>query len=366
MEPMALGSPVGSPSGTPSSPTTSPFLPSFLMGDSAPNVTTPRTNVRQQQTPRHVTFGANNFTMPPGHLSSLPQPIGNSRSLQSVTSPEKATSDFGPPTLGLFDTLSPLPSASTASLLNSSASYSLASEMSNSRLLPSNHPSMLTSPVLGMDNSQQDAVLFGSEGQEKASVSLAASSSGKERGLAAGEAPPSSSWVTVFGFAPHAVNDVLAHFVHCGTIVEQRGAGGKCNWLHLRFRSPREARRALGKNGKVFGGCMMVGVVPCQDPEILSSQKENVPGPEVSFPSLHQRTSDGSLSGMRPLGLDQSSSWKESPKARSASSCSSPSPPGAIRPLMKTVSSPQSQLHTDGSAKPSGLLSKTIDFLFGQ
>ncbi|XP_071444129.1 nucleoporin NUP35 [Hetaerina americana] len=373
MEPMALGSPVGSPAGTPSSPTTSPFLPSFLMGDTAPNVSTPRSSAQaRQQTPKHVTFSTGSFAMPSSHLSNLAPQIGNSRSLQSVTSPaEKPTSDFGPPTLGLFDTLSPLPGAVVSSHVNNSSYLSHSGPFAG--VLSPSHPTVITSPVMASQATSQlapETLLFESGFQKGAK----GSSQGGPGGGESETRRETDTWVTVFGFLPHAVNDILAHFVHCGTILEHRWGGGvvseggssgsqSCNWIHLRFRTVREARRALGKNGKVFGGCMMVGVIPCQDVEILHNQKENIQGPEVNFPS-QQRTTDGALSGIRPLGVDFTSPWKESPKRRSSVSASAEY--AGIRPLMKTVTSPQNELQSSGSAKNNGLISKTIDFLFGQ
>ena len=37
------------------------------------------------------------------------------------------------------------------------------------------------------------------------------------------------------------------------------------NWMHLHYQSKIQAKKALSKNGKVFGGSIMVGVGPCID-----------------------------------------------------------------------------------------------------
>lgn len=35
--------------------------------------------------------------------------------------------------------------------------------------------------------------------------------------------------------------------------------------MHVHYQSKLQARKALSKNGKVFGGRMMIGVLPCID-----------------------------------------------------------------------------------------------------
>jgi len=37
------------------------------------------------------------------------------------------------------------------------------------------------------------------------------------------------------------------------------------NWIHIHYQSKLQAKKVLSKNGKVFGGSIMVGVVPCID-----------------------------------------------------------------------------------------------------
>lgn len=37
------------------------------------------------------------------------------------------------------------------------------------------------------------------------------------------------------------------------------------NWMHLQYQSKLQARKALSKDGKVFGDSIMVGVKPCID-----------------------------------------------------------------------------------------------------
>ncbi|KAG8224923.1 hypothetical protein J437_LFUL006282 [Ladona fulva] len=367
MEPMTLGTPVGSPAGTPSSPT-SPYLPAYLMGENPLSASTPRSTVQsRQQTPKTVTFSGGGLAMPSIHTNTQSPPIGPGRTLQSVTSSEKPTSDFGPPVLGLFDTLSPLPGGGLASPQNST--FPSTSGLFSPIFTPvpsyfatplSSGPSQGNPPAAAAETS-----VFGSESQKPQEAPSTSEMQGNESRLGSKMEGEQNTWVTVFGFMPSAVNDIIAHFVHCGTILEHKwgtqpdgkNSTQRCNWIHLRFRTVREARRAIAKNGKVFGGCMMVGVIPCEDPssknqsitspvgensgirpllrsnslpqteEILRSQKENVLGPELNFP-VKPKTPSTAISGIRPLGLDF--------------------------------------MEASGSMKSNGFISRTIDFLFGQ
>lgn len=41
------------------------------------------------------------------------------------------------------------------------------------------------------------------------------------------------------------------------------------NWIHLLYENKIQARRALSRNGRVYNGNMMVGVVPCTDKVVV-------------------------------------------------------------------------------------------------
>ncbi|CAN8027805.1 unnamed protein product [Ixodes persulcatus] len=70
------------------------------------------------------------------------------------------------------------------------------------------------------------------------------------------------TWVTVFGFPPSATSYIVQQFSHYGNILEHR-AVPESNWVHLHYQSKLQAKKALSKNGKVFGTNTMVGVKPC-------------------------------------------------------------------------------------------------------
>jgi len=42
------------------------------------------------------------------------------------------------------------------------------------------------------------------------------------------------------------------------------------NWIHIHYQSKLQAKKVLSKNGKVFGGSIMVGVAPCIDKVCVS------------------------------------------------------------------------------------------------
>ncbi len=37
------------------------------------------------------------------------------------------------------------------------------------------------------------------------------------------------------------------------------------NWMHVQYQSKMQARKALSKDGKIFGEAIMIGVKPCID-----------------------------------------------------------------------------------------------------
>lgn len=73
-----------------------------------------------------------------------------------------------------------------------------------------------------------------------------------------------NTWVTIFGFPPSAASFILSQFSHYGSILEKR-VPTKGNWIHIRYQTKLECRKALSNNGKVFGGTIMIGVMLCKD-----------------------------------------------------------------------------------------------------
>uniref|UniRef100_A0A1A7YYH8 Nucleoporin NUP53 n=1 Tax=Iconisemion striatum TaxID=60296 RepID=A0A1A7YYH8_9TELE len=78
------------------------------------------------------------------------------------------------------------------------------------------------------------------------------------------------TWVTVFGFPPASASYILLQFTQYGNILKHTMASPG-NWMHLQYQSKLQARKALSKDGKVFGDSIMVGVKPCIDKSVMGS-----------------------------------------------------------------------------------------------
>jgi len=79
------------------------------------------------------------------------------------------------------------------------------------------------------------------------------------------------TWVTVFGFPPSQASHVLKLFQEIGDIVRHNIPVGQCNWMHIQFQTSIQARQALSRNGKNFGGNLMVGVIECTNPTVQTA-----------------------------------------------------------------------------------------------
>lgn len=77
-------------------------------------------------------------------------------------------------------------------------------------------------------------------------------------------------WMTVFGFPPSAASYILDQFSQYGTIIQHR-VFPNSNWIHILYQSKLDAKKALSKNGKVFGSGIMVGVQQCIDKSVMGS-----------------------------------------------------------------------------------------------
>lgn len=84
------------------------------------------------------------------------------------------------------------------------------------------------------------------------------------------------TWVTVFGFPPASASYILLQFAQYGNILRHSMASPG-NWMHLQYQSKLQARKALSKDGKVFGDAIMVGVKPCIDKSVMESAEVSSP-----------------------------------------------------------------------------------------
>ncbi|KAM4561550.1 nucleoporin NUP35 [Fundulus diaphanus] len=93
------------------------------------------------------------------------------------------------------------------------------------------------------------------------------------------------TWVTVFGFPPASASYILLQFAQYGNILKHTMASPG-NWMHLQYQSRLQARKALSKDGKVFGDSIMVGVKPCIDKSVMGSSEAVSPPLSVSSSAL--------------------------------------------------------------------------------
>ncbi|XP_026151409.1 nucleoporin NUP35 [Mastacembelus armatus] len=112
------------------------------------------------------------------------------------------------------------------------------------------------------------------------------------------------TWVTVFGFPPASASYILLQFAQYGNILKHTMASPG-NWMHLQYQSRLQARKALSKDGKVFGDAIMVGVKPCIDKSVMeSSEAVSTPLSSSALPSTPR-------SAIRPLSATYRSSGSD-------------------------------------------------------
>lgn len=264
-EPMMMGSP-----GSPVSPMTghSQYLPGYLLGDSTPHMPSPGSRL-------WTTTG----TSPP-KSASRPGTITSSSGLGMGTSPGprndllRPKEKLGaPPVKGLLD--------DTASKILPQSPYATAHQLSHRG---AHTPGSLTStPAPGLSHSLMEpsggTAPFDLSQSLIGGQKLPTSPSQLDPFYTQGEALSSDdvldeTWITVFGFPPAAASYIIQQFSQYGNILKHVVAS-EGNWMHLHYQSKLQAKKALSKNGKVFGGSIMIGVLPCIDKSIMSDEKEN-------------------------------------------------------------------------------------------
>lgn len=242
MEPMNLGSPTHSNFGSPVSPL-SPgsgggglggqqgYLPGYLMGDPL-SPAAPSPINRQISSPNKINRSHSNMTT--SGLTSMPTtPLPYQASRQHSlfketlnTSGRMGRSEKaggGPPTINLMSTV--------------------------------NTPnSTVNSPFSRLETSHLD--------------SSAMTASRMREVNAQDEMDPLSVWVTVFGFPQAAASFIVSQLAACGTVLSQ-SLPTNGNWMHLRFQTKLQAKKALSKNGTIVGGTIMIGIRPCTDESVL-------------------------------------------------------------------------------------------------
>jgi len=74
----------------------------------------------------------------------------------------------------------------------------------------------------------------------------------------------SSPAVTVFGFSRSQSESILNEFKNVGELTDCKWGPGESNWVHLQYKDPYLAQRALSRMGIKIGGSM-IGVLPCHE-----------------------------------------------------------------------------------------------------
>lgn len=77
-----------------------------------------------------------------------------------------------------------------------------------------------------------------------------------------------SNWVTVFGFQPEHAAELLELFCELGSVIS-RDINSDANFIHLQYATNWDAQKALAKNGTLFKGFSMIGVVPRENVTFL-------------------------------------------------------------------------------------------------
>ncbi|TRY82080.1 hypothetical protein DNTS_008358 [Danionella cerebrum] len=114
------------------------------------------------------------------------------------------------------------------------------------------------------------------------------------------------TWVTVFGFPPASASYILLQFAQYGNIIKHV-MSNTGNWMHVQYQSKLQARKALSKDGKIFGEAIMIGVKQCIDKSVMegseksSSTSSSVFTPPVKAPDTPNHPVCTPRSVMRPL-----------------------------------------------------------------
>uniref|UniRef100_A0A8C9FA57 Nucleoporin NUP53 n=1 Tax=Pavo cristatus TaxID=9049 RepID=A0A8C9FA57_PAVCR len=116
------------------------------------------------------------------------------------------------------------------------------------------------------------------------------------------------TWVTVFGFPQASASYILLQFAQYGNILKHV-MSNTGNWMHIRYQSKLQARKALSKDGRIFGESIMIGVKPCIDKSVMenferssaSSMSTVFTPPSKTVGTPVQPASTTKITTMRPL-----------------------------------------------------------------
>ncbi|XP_067654547.1 nucleoporin NUP35-like [Haliotis asinina] len=276
---------------SPSSPGTHQYLPGYLLGDSVQHGISPA-GPRLWSTGGHSPQKNPSFTSPPGGATS-----GTPRDLSR-------TKDKGgaPPVKSLF--LSP----------GADVSYSTPGSQSFTSQVPSR--TTATPASRGVSPGPPTSGLFPGATTPKPTgesfiippSKIPTSPAQMDPFYTQGDSLKAEdildeTWVTVFGFPPAATSFIVQQFSQYGNIMKHVSSM-EGNWMHIHYQSKIQAKKALSKNGKVFGNSMMVGVLPCIDKNVMDDNKENddtMATPTLNMSRLADTSTSSKHTPIRPL-----------------------------------------------------------------
>lgn len=358
-EPMTLGSPLAnSPSNTSlhqhHTPAGSQFLPGFLMGDQSISTTplSPRPTTGQLTQggfQNHTGFGLfSPKTSPKAKFGSQSHVRFGSASkslhhhTMSVNEPQTPASEKdkpgAPPVSALINDSNT--SYSTPGLGFSSPRNAVINVQRSTAGTPLGGPGKHTEPrkILGL-----------------ASNLTTSPTSGYQANASNSDYVETETWVTVFGFPISASSFILQQFSRYGYILEHHQAPNNGNWVHIKFESKLQAKKALLKSGKVFPGNIMIGVNPCTDQTIMrSSNQENLSMMQtLDAPAQLYNTPNLTSFNNSRLNMRAVNSPKLTP----------------MRPIASAYNANSNEIKVFSDAqtpqKSNGIVSKTWDYLFG-
>ncbi|NXH20598.1 NUP35 protein, partial [Bucco capensis] len=238
VEPMSLGSPT-----FPKTAASAQFLPGFLIGDlPAPMTPQPRASA-----------GVTEMRSPLVAGGSPPQPVV----------PTHKDKGGAPPVRGLYDELNspgfgslltlrtPVSGLGVASFLAGVSSSVSTMPLSPGQASSTFSPASIGQPRKTLSPAQLDP--FYTQGDSLTS-----------------EDQFDDTWVTVFGFPQTSASYILLQFSQYGSILKHVMSNSG-NWMHIRYQSKLQARKALSKDGKIYGESIMIGVKPCIDKSVMGS-----------------------------------------------------------------------------------------------
>ena len=145
--------------------------------------------------------------------------------------------------------------------------------------------------------------------------------------------------ITIFGFPPSACSFIIQQFSQYGKI-EKYEVHNQGNWMHVKYQTKLQAKKALSKNGKIFARTMMVGVCTCIKKDIANLE------------ATYNMTTE--LNRTPVPGTKRQSSTS----IRSLSSSSNMSSAKTIAPMSPLVDKNTPQ-------KKDSMISRTLDYVFG-